>query len=162
MQIKPDEITSILRDRIEGLDDGGADLSEEECDVRHPRRIDASIPSALTGESLEVIDQDQIRGENTHPAIEPLYGCAPELVTRVQPAQHRVERGSSVGAVAKRVEECCVIGEKRGAASCIKRRRTRRRGVKALEQRLHSRRPVRLRRQDLSAAGGSKQKGRHH
>ena len=28
MQIKPDEITSILRERIEGLDDGGADLSE--------------------------------------------------------------------------------------------------------------------------------------
>src|ERR687893_2700716 len=28
MQIKPDEITSILRSRIEGLDDGGADLSE--------------------------------------------------------------------------------------------------------------------------------------
>ena len=29
MQIKPDEITSILKDRIEGLDeDGGADLSE--------------------------------------------------------------------------------------------------------------------------------------
>src|SRR3712207_5867849 len=28
MQIKPDEITSILRDRIEGLDGGGADLSE--------------------------------------------------------------------------------------------------------------------------------------
>jgi F-type H+-transporting ATPase subunit alpha len=28
MQIKPDEITSILKARIEGLDDGGADLSE--------------------------------------------------------------------------------------------------------------------------------------
>src|ERR687885_1889237 len=28
MQIKPDEITSILKERIEGLDDGGADLSE--------------------------------------------------------------------------------------------------------------------------------------
>src|SRR5436190_1301161 len=28
MQIKPDEITSILKDRIEGLDDGGADLAE--------------------------------------------------------------------------------------------------------------------------------------
>ena len=28
MQIKPDEITSILRERIEGLEDGGADLSE--------------------------------------------------------------------------------------------------------------------------------------
>jgi F-type H+/Na+-transporting ATPase subunit alpha len=28
MQIKPDEITSILRDRIQGLEDGGADLSE--------------------------------------------------------------------------------------------------------------------------------------
>src|ERR687894_2549146 len=28
MQIKPDEITSILKGRIEGLDDGGADLSE--------------------------------------------------------------------------------------------------------------------------------------
>jgi F-type H+-transporting ATPase subunit alpha len=28
MQIKPDEITSILKDRIEGLEDGGADLSE--------------------------------------------------------------------------------------------------------------------------------------
>src|SRR3954463_6768573 len=28
MKIKPDEITSILRERIEGLDDGGADLSE--------------------------------------------------------------------------------------------------------------------------------------
>ncbi|HEY1357090.1 MAG TPA: F0F1 ATP synthase subunit alpha [Thermoleophilaceae bacterium] len=28
MQIKPDEITSILKSRIEGLDDGGADLSE--------------------------------------------------------------------------------------------------------------------------------------
>src|SRR5918998_6494226 len=28
MQIKPDEITSIIKDRIEGLEDGGADLSE--------------------------------------------------------------------------------------------------------------------------------------
>src|SRR5436305_14696699 len=28
MKIKPDEITSILKQRIEGLDDGGADLSE--------------------------------------------------------------------------------------------------------------------------------------
>src|SRR3954468_11518595 len=28
MQIKPDEITSILKERIEGIDDGGADLSE--------------------------------------------------------------------------------------------------------------------------------------
>src|ERR687896_122793 len=28
MEIKPDEITSILKSRIEGLDDGGADLSE--------------------------------------------------------------------------------------------------------------------------------------
>ena len=28
MQIKPDEITSILKNRIEGLEDGGADLSE--------------------------------------------------------------------------------------------------------------------------------------
>src|SRR3954470_8697916 len=28
MQIKPDEITSILKERIEGLDDGGSDLSE--------------------------------------------------------------------------------------------------------------------------------------
>ena len=28
MQIKPDEITSILKSRIEGMDDGGADLSE--------------------------------------------------------------------------------------------------------------------------------------
>ena len=28
MQIKPDEITSILKERIEGLEDGGADLSE--------------------------------------------------------------------------------------------------------------------------------------
>ena len=28
MQIKPDEITSILKSRIEGLDDGGADMSE--------------------------------------------------------------------------------------------------------------------------------------
>jgi F-type H+/Na+-transporting ATPase subunit alpha len=28
VQIKPDEITSILRDRIQGLEDGGADLSE--------------------------------------------------------------------------------------------------------------------------------------
>jgi F-type H+/Na+-transporting ATPase subunit alpha len=28
MQIKPDEITSILKQRIEGMDDGGADLSE--------------------------------------------------------------------------------------------------------------------------------------
>src|ERR671914_704723 len=28
MQIKPDEITSILRDRIQGLDEGGADLAE--------------------------------------------------------------------------------------------------------------------------------------
>src|ERR687893_605720 len=28
MKIKPDEITSILKGRIEGLDDGGADLSE--------------------------------------------------------------------------------------------------------------------------------------
>jgi F-type H+-transporting ATPase subunit alpha len=28
VQIKPDEITSILKDRIEGLEDGGADLSE--------------------------------------------------------------------------------------------------------------------------------------
>ena len=27
MQIKPDEITSILKSRIEGLDDGGADQS---------------------------------------------------------------------------------------------------------------------------------------
>ncbi|MEA2436888.1 MAG: F-type H+/Na+-transporting ATPase subunit alpha, partial [Thermoleophilaceae bacterium] len=28
MKIKPDEITSILRERIEGLDEGGSDLSE--------------------------------------------------------------------------------------------------------------------------------------
>jgi F-type H+/Na+-transporting ATPase subunit alpha len=28
MQIKPDEITSILKSRIEGLEDGGAELSE--------------------------------------------------------------------------------------------------------------------------------------
>src|SRR5918911_929884 len=28
MQIKPDEITSILKSRIEGMEDGGADLSE--------------------------------------------------------------------------------------------------------------------------------------
>src|SRR5436309_14702013 len=28
MKIKPDEITSILKSRIEGLDEGGADLSE--------------------------------------------------------------------------------------------------------------------------------------
>src|SRR5919202_1210248 len=28
MQIKPDEITSILKERIEGIDDGGSDLSE--------------------------------------------------------------------------------------------------------------------------------------
>src|SRR3712207_9503941 len=28
MQIKPDEITSILKSRIEGIEDGGADLSE--------------------------------------------------------------------------------------------------------------------------------------
>src|SRR5213079_1188682 len=28
MKIKPDEITSILKQRIEGLEDGGADLSE--------------------------------------------------------------------------------------------------------------------------------------
>src|SRR3954452_9572873 len=28
MKIKPDEITSILKERIEGLEDGGADLSE--------------------------------------------------------------------------------------------------------------------------------------
>ncbi len=28
MQIKPDEITSILKERIQGLEDGGADLSE--------------------------------------------------------------------------------------------------------------------------------------
>ncbi len=28
MQIKPDEITSILKQRIEGVEDGGADLSE--------------------------------------------------------------------------------------------------------------------------------------
>src|ERR671916_335125 len=28
MQIKPDEITSILKERIEGIDDGGADLAE--------------------------------------------------------------------------------------------------------------------------------------
>src|SRR5881394_3990664 len=28
IKIKPDEITSILKQRIEGLDDGGADLSE--------------------------------------------------------------------------------------------------------------------------------------
>src|ERR671917_1886750 len=28
MKIKPDEITSILKDRIEGIEDGGADLSE--------------------------------------------------------------------------------------------------------------------------------------
>src|SRR3954452_8104186 len=28
MQIKPDEITSILRERIEGIEDGGSDLSE--------------------------------------------------------------------------------------------------------------------------------------
>src|ERR671928_366664 len=28
MQIKPDEITSILKERIEGIEDGGADLSE--------------------------------------------------------------------------------------------------------------------------------------
>jgi F-type H+-transporting ATPase subunit alpha len=28
MQIKPDEITSILKERIEGMEDGGADLSE--------------------------------------------------------------------------------------------------------------------------------------
>src|SRR5688572_19761155 len=28
MQIKPDEIASILKGRIEGLDDGGADLTE--------------------------------------------------------------------------------------------------------------------------------------
>src|SRR4051794_8616535 len=28
MKIKPDEITSILKQRIEGLDDGGADLAE--------------------------------------------------------------------------------------------------------------------------------------
>jgi F-type H+/Na+-transporting ATPase subunit alpha len=28
VQIKPDEITSILKSRIEGLEDGGADLSE--------------------------------------------------------------------------------------------------------------------------------------
>src|SRR5512135_3208807 len=28
MEIKPDEITSILKSRIEGLDDGGADLTE--------------------------------------------------------------------------------------------------------------------------------------
>ena len=28
MQIKPDEITSILKQRIEGLEDGGANLSE--------------------------------------------------------------------------------------------------------------------------------------
>ena len=28
MKIRPDEITSILKQRIEGLDEGGADLSE--------------------------------------------------------------------------------------------------------------------------------------
>src|ERR671937_3049909 len=28
MKIKPDEITSILKERIQGLDEGGADLSE--------------------------------------------------------------------------------------------------------------------------------------
>src|ERR671926_1359314 len=28
MQIKPDEITSILKSRIEGIEDGGADLAE--------------------------------------------------------------------------------------------------------------------------------------
>src|ERR687890_1347348 len=28
MKIKPDEITSILKERIEGIEDGGADLSE--------------------------------------------------------------------------------------------------------------------------------------
>src|SRR3712207_85224 len=28
MQIKPDEITSILKERIEGIEDGGSDLSE--------------------------------------------------------------------------------------------------------------------------------------
>ena len=32
MKIKPDEITSILKSRIEGLDEGGADLSRLRID----------------------------------------------------------------------------------------------------------------------------------
>ena len=51
MQIKPDEITSILKSRIEGLDDGGADLSEvgtvlsvaATCSIRPSTRRSAGV-----------------------------------------------------------------------------------------------------------------------
>src|SRR3954463_1972321 len=55
MKIKPDEITSILKERIEGIEDGGSDLSEGGTVLSIADGI-ARGPGLGTGMSVEVLE----------------------------------------------------------------------------------------------------------
>ena len=64
MQIKPDEITSILKSRIEGLDEGQADLTEVGTVLSVAERIGEEI-GRQTGRTVELtssVDPNVIGG----------------------------------------------------------------------------------------------------
>src|SRR5918999_1918065 len=83
MQIKPDEITSILKERIQGLEDGGAVLFGEWDQIEEGDQV------KRTGRLLEVPVGEELLGRIVDPLGRPLDGKGDVNTEATRPAEFK-------------------------------------------------------------------------
>ena len=90
MQIKPDEITSILKQRIEGLDADGADLGELGAVMFGDwEKIVEGDTAKRTGELLDVPVGEELLGRIVDPLGRPLDGKGDINTSERRPAEFK-------------------------------------------------------------------------
>src|ERR687894_368526 len=90
MKIKPDEITSILKQRIEGLEDGGADLSEVGTVLfGHWDKIEEGDTVKRTGDLLQIPVGEQLLGRIVDPLGRALDGKGDVETDEYRPAEFK-------------------------------------------------------------------------
>src|SRR5215204_2587644 len=93
MQIKPDEITSILKSRIEGLDEGQADLTEGGTVKRTGRQLEIPVGEGLLGRIVDPLGNPlDGKGEIETSETRPAEFKAPGVVQR-QPVKEPLQTG---------------------------------------------------------------------
>src|ERR671921_1841555 len=93
MQIKPDEITSILKSRIEGLDEGESELTEGDTVKRTGNLIEIPVGDALLGRIVDPLGRPlDGKGDIETDETRPAEFKAPGVVHR-QPVKEPMQTG---------------------------------------------------------------------
>src|SRR5919112_1084359 len=93
MQIKPDEITSILKSRIEGLDEGESELTEGGTVKRTGRLLEIPVGDALLGRIVDPLGNPlDGKGDLETDETRPAEFKAPGVVQR-QPVEEPLQTG---------------------------------------------------------------------